>query len=115
MPELPRLSYPFRMAYLFLFSIAQIIVFAPITFSREPLYEFYVEAPRLFGLSPVVDQQIGAIIMKLGGGLFFMVLLIVFFFRWYSQEEGMGKAESAEAEYRDEYATGGPPLEENLT
>ena len=71
MPELPRLSYPLRIAYLFLLSIAQIIVFAPVTFAKEPIYQFYVSAPRLWGISPVVDQQIGAIIMKIGGGMLF--------------------------------------------
>ena len=45
MPELPRLPYPLQMMYLFLLSIAQIIVFAPITFSTEPLYEWYENAP----------------------------------------------------------------------
>ena len=41
MPELPRLSYPHQIAYLFLLSIAQLIMFAPITFAREPLYQHY--------------------------------------------------------------------------
>ena len=87
MPELPRLSYPLAMVYLFLLSIAQIIVFAPITFSPEPLYQWYVDAPRVLALSPLTDQQIGAIIMKIGGGAIFLTLLIVLFFRWYSREE----------------------------
>jgi len=87
MPELPRLSYPLAIVYLFLLSIAQIIVFAPITFSPEPLYQWYVDAPRVLALSPLTDQQIGAIIMKIGGGAIFLTLLIVLFFRWYSREE----------------------------
>ena len=87
MPELPRLSYPLAMVYLFLLSIAQIIVFAPVTFSPEPLYQSYVDAPRVLALSPLTDQQIGAIIMKIGGGAIFLTLLIVFFFRWYRREE----------------------------
>ena len=87
MPELPRLSYPMQIVYLFLLSIGQIILFAPITFSREPLYQWYVEAPSIWPLSTVVDQQIGAIIMKIGGGAIFMALIIVAFFRWYNREE----------------------------
>ena len=98
MPELPRLSYPLQIAYLFLLSIAQIMVFAPITFAKEPLYEWYVNAPRLWDISPVVDQQIGAILMKMGGGAIFMVLLIVAFFRWFNQEERKTRAEAAERE-----------------
>ena len=87
MPELPRLSYPLQMLYLILLSIAQIIVFAPITFAREPLYQWYVDAPKVWPLSPVVDQQLGAIIMKIGGGILFLTLMIVAFFKWFSQEE----------------------------
>jgi putative membrane protein len=87
MPELPRLSYPLQIVYLFMLSIAQIIVFGPVTFSRGPLYEWYSNAPRIWSISPLVDQQIGALIMKVGGGALFMTLLIVAFFRWYRQEE----------------------------
>ena len=99
MPELPRLSYPLRMVYLFLLSIAQIIVFAPITFSRVPLYESYVDAPRILAMSAVVDQQIGAIIMKIGGGAIFLTLLIVAFFRWYSSEQERTRTEASESGY----------------
>ncbi len=94
MPELPRLSYPLRMMYLFLLSIAQIIVFAPIAFSTEPLYDWYVGAPRVWGMSALVDQQIGAIIMKIGGGILFGFLIITAFFRWFAQEEGRGRMEA---------------------
>ena len=94
LPEIPRLSYPATMAYLFLLSIAPIIVFAPITFAREPLYQWYVGAPRIWAISPVLDQQLGAIIMKLGSGIFFLVLIVVAFFRWYGREEENTRAEA---------------------
>ena len=98
MPELPRLSYPLQMMYLFLLSIAQLIVFAPVTFSTEPLYQWYVDAPQVWSLSPVADQQIGAIIMKIGGGLIFITLTIVAFFRWYGREEERTTCESWEVD-----------------
>ena len=101
MPELPRLSYPMQMLYLFLLSVAQIIVFAPITFSREPLYQWYVNAPRIWDISPVVDQQLGAIIMKIGSGAIFMVLIIVAFFKWFSHEEERTAAQASEREFHD--------------
>jgi putative membrane protein len=87
MPELPRLSYPLQMGYLFLLSIAQIIVFAPVTFARNPLYEWYVNAPEIWSISAVTDQQVGAIIMKIGGGVLFMTLMIVAFFRWFNDDK----------------------------
>ncbi len=95
MPELPRISYPAQIAYLFGLSLAQLIVFGTLTFASEAIYEFYVNAPRVSGLSPLADQQIGAIIMKLGGGILFIVLLIVAFYRWYGDEERRTKIEAS--------------------
>ena len=98
MPELPRLTYPLQMIYLFMLSIAQIIVFGAVTFASAPLYEWYASAPRIWSLSPLADQQIGAAIMKVGGGAIFMTLLIVAFFRWYrsDQEETRGEVAGIE-------------------
>lgn len=86
LPELPRLNYPVRMIYLFMLSLAQIIVFGPIAFAGNPIYEWYAQAPRIWSISPLVDQQIGAIIMKIGGGSIFMTLIITSFFSWYRNE-----------------------------
>ena len=114
MPELPRLSNPIQMGYLFLLSMAQIIVFAIITFADQPLYDFYATAPRIFGIGAVLDQQIGAIIMKIGGGALFLTLFIMAFFRWYSQEQGQAEAERAERENLDGFQDfGKPTLEDN--
>ena len=104
MPELPRLSYPLQMMYLFLLSIAQIIVFAVITFAPEPLYDWYVDAPRVWNISPLADQQIGAIIMKIGGGILFGVLIVIAFFKWFNMEEGKARADAADQEARDRQA-----------
>ena len=114
LPELPRLDYPFQMGYIFILSIAQIIVFAIITFAEEPIYEFYVQAPRIWSLSPLLDQQLGGIIMKVGSGIYFVILLIVIFFKWYNQEEAVRKLDSEE-QYgkRDDGRADGPALEDN--
>ncbi|MDA1188375.1 MAG: cytochrome c oxidase assembly protein [Chloroflexi bacterium] len=93
MPELPRLSDPAQMLYLAALSVASIIVFAPLVFASTPVYDFYAQAPRLWAVSPVSDQQIGAIIMKVGGGFLFMTLLIITFFRWFNKEEAKSKKE----------------------
>ena len=95
MPELPRLAYPLQMAYLFLLSVAQLIVFAPVTFSSEPLYQSYVKAPRIWGISALTDQQMGGIIMKMGGAVLFLALIVVLFFRWFGEQERRREAEEA--------------------
>ena len=87
MPELPRLSQPLQIGYLFALSVAQIIVFAIITFAKEPLYEFYVNAPRISSISPVLDQQLGAIAMKVASGILFLILMIIIFLRWFGDDE----------------------------
>tara|TARA_Y100000590_G_C15743751_1_gene1021218 strand:- start:2685 stop:3482 length:798 start_codon:yes stop_codon:yes gene_type:complete len=86
--ELPRLSYPLKMGYLFLLSLAQLIIFGPIAFSPDPIYQWYSDAPRVWDfISVMTDQQLGAIIMKVGGALIFISLIINTFFKWYSSEE----------------------------
>ena len=92
---------------------AQIIGFASITFAREPLYEFYANAPRISSLSPLVDQQVGAMIMKIGGGALFMTLFIIIFFRWFGQEESRREAEEPRRQRYDLRGPDGPTLEES--
>ena len=87
MPELPRLPYSLQMVYLFVLSITQIFVFVFVTFSKQPLYEWYVKAPQIWVISPLVDQQIGGIIMKVGGSILFLTLIVIAFFKWYNDEE----------------------------
>ena len=63
-------------------------------------------------MSPLADQQIGAIIMKVGSGALFLTLMIVIFFKWYNKEEAQRKAES-EAHYGSDLRLGGPTLEDS--
>lgn len=93
-PELPRASYPGQLLYLFLLGIPMSIVGALITLADTPLYPFYAAAPRVWGLSPLDDQQIGGLIMWVPGGLVFWIAMTVVWFRWSVREEqGYGEAE----------------------
>jgi putative membrane protein len=92
-PELPRASYPGQLLYLFLLGIPMSIVGALITLADTPLYPFYVAAPRVWGLSPLDDQQIGGLIMWVPGGLVFWIAMTVVWFRWSVREEQGGDAE----------------------
>jgi putative membrane protein len=49
LPEFPTLSYPGRMLYLFLQSIVPTVPASFLTFGTQPLYSFYVSAPRIWG------------------------------------------------------------------
>ena len=114
MPELPKMSPPVAMLYLFGLSLGQIILFGALVFATEPLYEFYVNAPRISVLTPLTDQQIGAVIMKIGGGVLFLGLLIVIFFRWFGEEERkrIADSEKRRSQYESYYQDKGPELED---
>jgi len=114
MPELPKMSPPVAMLYLFGLSLGQIILFGALVFATEPLYEFYVNAPRISVLTPLTDQQIGAVIMKIGGGVLFLGLLIVIFFRWFGEEERkrIADSEKRRRQYESYYQDKGSELED---
>jgi putative membrane protein len=82
LPELPRLSYPGQMLYLFLMTIPMSLVAVCIGYSGEVLYPAYASAPRLWGISPLQDQLIGALLMWVPGGFFFFTIISVVFFKW---------------------------------
>lgn len=89
--ELPHLSYPGRMAYLFAHSIVPTVPASFLTFSEGPLYAAYAEAPRLWAFMTVIeDQQIAGLLMKIGGGLILWGTIAVLFFRWASESESGG-------------------------
>ena len=85
--ELPQLSYPGRMFYLFLQSIVPTVPASFLTFASTPFYKVYAEAPRLFGISALEDLQISGLLMKIGGGLILWTVIAIFFFRWYALEQ----------------------------
>jgi putative membrane protein len=86
LPELPRLPYPLQMLYLFLMSIPMSIVAVYIAYADTVLYPAYASAPRIWGISPMQDQQIGGLIMWIPGGLFFFAVISVIFFRWQQRD-----------------------------
>jgi putative membrane protein len=86
-PNLPRLSYPYQMAYLFVQSLIPSVVAAFIVFTPGAAYSYYETAPRIWGMSPVEDQQWGAFVMKIVGSLILWAFIGVAFFRWFAREE----------------------------
>jgi putative membrane protein len=82
LPELPGLPYPGQMLYCFLMTIPMSIVAVYVTMADHVLYPAYSAAPRVWGLTPLNDQQLGGLIMWVPGGLFFLLVASVVFFRW---------------------------------
>ena len=91
-PELPRIPHLLQMLYLFLLGIPMSVMGALITLSSSVLYPFYAAAPRVAGLSPLDDQQIGGLLMWVFGGLMLWIVMTVIWFR-YSVWDQRGDAE----------------------
>lgn len=92
----PPLSHGAQIVYVGLLMIAQIPLFAFLTFASDVFYPTYAYAPRITPLSPLEDQVLGGIIMKVGNMLVTMVILGSVFAAWAkraAEEERMGVAE----------------------
>jgi len=87
LPELPRIPYPTQVLYLVLLSISQTPLFAVITFSNDVIYSFYETAPRIWDISPLTDQQLGGIIMKVSWIAVFLPAICIIFLKWFYHEE----------------------------
>lgn len=87
LPEMPTLSHPAKMVYLFVQSLLPTIPASFLTFGSTPVYTFYTHVPRIWGISVMTDQLIAGLIMKLVGGAILWGVITVVFFRWGALEE----------------------------
>jgi putative membrane protein len=88
--ELPRLTYPGRMLFLFLQSLVPTVPASFLTFGSKPLYHVYETFPRLWRVSAHTDQLVAGLIMKIGGSAILWTVIAVMFFRWYEIEHREG-------------------------
>ncbi|MBI2236969.1 MAG: cytochrome c oxidase assembly protein [Actinobacteria bacterium] len=65
--ELPRLGPAGTMCYLLAQSVLPMLLASFLSLSRLPVYLPYGAGPRLFGISPVLDQRIAGAVMGAGG------------------------------------------------
>jgi putative membrane protein len=86
-PELPRASYATQLLYLFALGLPMALAGALITLAGSVLYPFYESAPRVWGLTPAADQQLGGLLMWVVGTIYLWVAASVVWFRWSAREE----------------------------
>jgi putative membrane protein len=86
LPEVPRFSYPAQILYVFLQTLGGVAIGSLVTLSGQPLYAQYARGSGLWGMTPVMDQQLGGLIMWVGGALYFFGVLAVIFFVWADRE-----------------------------
>lgn len=94
LPELPRAAYPAQMMYCFLMVIPMSVISIYIVMADSALYPAYATAPRILGITPMMDQQYGGLIMWIPGGIFFYGVMSVVFFKW----SGRGGDDEASAQ-----------------
>ena len=90
LPELPPLSRPGQLLYLFFQSLAPTIPASFLTFGTEPLYPIYATFPRIWGMDALTDQLIAGLVMKIVGGAILWVVIAAIFFRWGHEETTEG-------------------------
>jgi putative membrane protein len=80
-----------QVAYLFLQTVPASLLGALLTATSVAFYPTYVLAPRIVPLSPLEDQQLGGLLMWVGGGIYFLIATGVVFFAWASREEAANR------------------------
>ncbi len=92
--ELPRLSFGGQILYIFLTGMPTVALGAGLTFF-PPLYAPYLAAPRIWGLSAAVDQQLGGLIMWIPGNIFYIVIVSILFIQWMQKQDAKQRASEA--------------------
>jgi putative membrane protein len=90
LPEMPPVAPPTQMIYLFALSLAPAVPASFLTFGHSPLYKVYETFPRMLGVSPLADQLMAGLLMKIVGGLILWGYIAVIFFRWHDREQNEG-------------------------
>ena len=90
--EARRLTTPETIAYLGIaFAVSSFLGLA-LMFSTGVFYDFYADAPRLWGLSPEKDQNLGGLLMNVEQTAVFFVALTYFVLRLLGEEEEAQRA-----------------------
>jgi putative membrane protein len=91
-----RLSSSARALYLFVaFALASPIGLL-LALLPEPVYDWYVQGDRLWGLSAHVDQQVAGVTMSVEQAIVFFAIFAFFFFRFLAEEEAPERSASEE-------------------
>jgi putative membrane protein len=85
-----RLSTPGALAYLAAGFVGSSFLGLALIFSTTPFYSFYVETPRLWGLSPPRDQNLGGILMNAEQTLVFLLAIGWYVWRLLEEEHEQG-------------------------
>lgn len=97
---IPRMHCGMHPIYIFLLMVAQLPLFAILTFATEVLYPTYELAPRVIDLEPLPDQVLGGLIMKVSNMIVSLIAIGRAFYFWYQESNALSDAELALAKAR---------------
>jgi cytochrome c oxidase assembly factor CtaG len=78
---------PIKIGYLGAAFVGSVFLGLGLTFSETPFYDFYAEAPRLWGFSPARDQNFGGILMNVEQAAVFLTAILYFVVQLIPEEE----------------------------
>lgn len=84
---IPKPSAPVSMLYLFFLAFSCTALAAILTFSSNPWYAIYIDAPRIIGISALEDQHLGGLLMWLPSHMIILLALGITFFKWADGNE----------------------------
>jgi len=83
----PPTSYGLRIIFVLLGLAQNEALGVAITLARQPLYPFYTEVPRLWGIAVLDDQALAGAIMWVPAGMMYVVAVLVLLSRLIDQDE----------------------------
>jgi cytochrome c oxidase assembly factor CtaG len=84
-------STPQRLAYLGAAFVFSSFLGLGLTFAGSPFYGFYEDAPRLWDLSPLEDQNLGGVLMTAEQSIVFLAAISYFLVRLLEEEDARGR------------------------
>ena len=94
MPGLARVGEGARLLYLFVTGFPMGLLALMLVASGSPVYGYYETAPRLWGVSALIDQQIAGVIMGALGEAASFVAITFLFFRFLDRDEAEAQGQA---------------------
>lgn len=92
-----RLNEAVSVLYVFSAALPGGLLGALLTFAGRPLYPTQSAAARLWGLTPLEDQQLAGLIMWMPGGLIYLATAAALFLIWLREKESQSRRPSVVA------------------
>jgi putative membrane protein len=101
------IAYGWRIVYILPAAGQNTLLAALLSLTKRVLYPYYLGVPRLWGLTALSDQALGAGIMWVTGGMMYAITLLVLVVTWLNEEERL--TQQREARERRQGGPGGAP------